>query len=211
MNRQRESRASGWHRLVSFLFARKGKTQVVETRAYFDASPEEVWNRIMFYEEVPGPPPFLLRLLLPIPMRTLGEKGRLGALVQCTYRGGDLTKRITVAEAPNLLRFEVAEQRLGIEDWVLALGGSYEIRRHRGGAEVVLTTSYKACLGPRFVWRPVENFLAGQLHRHILGGISAALRDCLPATHSTIKGRGISEATVSGGLACKAAQSDSRR
>ena len=41
----------------------------------------------MLYEEVPGHPPFLLRALLPNPVRTQGDKSRIGATVRCTYTG----------------------------------------------------------------------------------------------------------------------------
>ena len=53
--------AAVWYRLASWLFAHGTVDETVATRFHFDASPEEVWNHIMFYEEVPGRPPFLLR------------------------------------------------------------------------------------------------------------------------------------------------------
>ena len=118
-------------RLLSWLFARKGVNEAVATRISFDCSPEEVWNHIMFYEEVPGRPAFLLRAMLPYPIRTEGDKTRVGATVRCAYRGGDLVKRITAIEPPHLLQFEVIEQRLGIEGCILTLGGSYQIDAQR--------------------------------------------------------------------------------
>ena len=75
-------------RLLSWLFGRKGVDESVATRVRFDRSPEEVWNHIMFYEEVPGRPAFLLRTMLPYPVRTEGDKTRVGATVRCAYREG---------------------------------------------------------------------------------------------------------------------------
>jgi len=169
------TQAGGRYRLVRSLFARKATEDSVATKVHFHASPEAVWNRLMFFEEVPGRPPFILRLLLPHPVRSEGDKSDVGAAVQCTYKGGDLVKRITAVEPPFRLRFEVVEQRLGIEGCVRALSGSYQICRHGDGADVVLTTSYRAYLRPRLLWRPLEKILAGQLHCHILNEIGTTL------------------------------------
>ncbi|MGB0035840.1 MAG: SRPBCC family protein [Candidatus Acidiferrales bacterium] len=168
-----DSHAWNWFYLVGWLFPRNTVAEIVATSVHFDASPETVWQRILFYEEVSGRPPFLLRVLLPHPVRTEGDKTRAGATVQCRYTRGYLVKRITVVEPPHRVEFEVVEQRLGIESCITALGGSYEIRPRGDGTEVVLTTNYRGHLRPRHLWRPLERFLARQFHRHILGGMSA--------------------------------------
>lgn len=97
--------AAGGYRLLGWLFARKAVSEAVATRVHFNASPEAVWNHIMFYEEVPGRPPFLLRALLPHPVRTEGDKTLVGATVRCAYKGGHLVKRITTVEPPHFLKF----------------------------------------------------------------------------------------------------------
>jgi hypothetical protein len=163
-----------WYRLVSLLFAHQAMSEAVATRLHFNASPEAVWTHLMLFEEVPGRAPFFLRALLPQPVRTEGDKNCVGTTVRCTYRGGHLFKRITAVEPPSLLQFEVIEQRLGIEGCILTLGGSYQIHPCGDASDVVLITRYRAYLRPRFLWRPLEAFLVGQLHRHILRGVSAA-------------------------------------
>ena len=87
--------------------------EAVATRIRFDASSEAVWNHLLFYEEVPGHPPFPLRVLLPRPVRTEGVKTRVGATVRCAYSGGHLVKRITRVEPPHLLQFEVVRAEFG--------------------------------------------------------------------------------------------------
>ena len=86
------------YRLISWLCARQAVTETVTTRVRLPMSPEAAWRHIMFYEEVPTRPGFLLRTLLPYPIRTEGPKNAVGALVRCAYRGGDLVKRITTIE-----------------------------------------------------------------------------------------------------------------
>lgn len=43
----------------------------------------------------------------------------------------------------------------------------------KGTGATVACTYSRGDLRPRWLWRPVEKFLAHQLHRHILGGMGA--------------------------------------
>ncbi len=153
---------------------------MVSTELPFDASREAVWRQMLTYEEVPGEPPFLLRALLPVPMRTMGDKTRVGGEIHCFYSGGNLIKHVTAVEPPKFLEFEVTRQSLGIEHCVRALCGSYRIRRRRGRTIVILTTTYRAHLRPRFFWRPVEAFLTHMMHRYILEGMRARISERRP-------------------------------
>jgi hypothetical protein len=174
------------YRLVSWLFAGAAVREAVTTQVCLNASPETVWNQLMFYEDIPGRPAPLLRALLPDPVRSEGNKTRAGAAVRCIYRGGDLTKRITTVERPHLLQFDVIEQRLGIEGCVLTLGGSYQLHSCGSRTHLTLITHYQAYLRPRSLWRPLEALLASQLHGHILHGVCAAVPPRDPAISQTI-------------------------
>ena len=146
-----------------------------QPRVLLDASPEAVWKALRFYEGDPNRPGLLLLALLPRPVGSEGRKTQVGAEVRCLYDGGYLVKRITSAQPGQLLRFEVLEQRLGIENSVSMREGSYEIRPVRDGSQVLLTTHYHGHLRPRFLWRPFERSFGHAVHRHILGGMSALL------------------------------------
>ena len=159
------------------LFPRNLTPENVETSAHFDVCPEDVWQAMLFYEQVPRRPSPLLRMFLPAPVRTQGEKAKLGALVECVYDGGYLEKRITGVERARFIRFDVVLQQLGIEDSISMLGGSYEIGALHDGSEVVLMTRYCGHLRPRWLWRPLEHFLARGLHRHILDGMRRQCAD----------------------------------
>jgi hypothetical protein len=157
------------------LFPRNETIEGIATRVHFDETAEVVWQAMLFYEEVPTRPMPLLRLFLPAPVRTQGEKTRVGAIIECTYDGGYLEKRITAAEQARFVRFDVLVQKLGVEDCISMTGGSYEMSDDRGGSELALTTRYRGHLRPRWLWRPLERFLAHHLHRHILDGMRSAL------------------------------------
>lgn len=168
---------------VGLLFPRNARSEAVETALHLDATPEEVWRAILFYEEVPRRPVWFLRIFLPRPIRTDGKKMRVGAIVLCTYDGGHLLKRITTVEPARLVRFDVLEQCLGVEGCVSMSRGSYEIRAAGNGSEVVLTTHYRGRLRPRRLWRQLERCLAHRLHRHILDGMRATLAVCAAEPH----------------------------
>lgn len=159
---------------LGLVFPRNATVDDVVTRAAIAAPPEEVWRRIMFYEEVPHRPALLLRLLLPAPLRTAKSGMCAGATVHCAYGdGGHIVKRITAVDPPMLVRFDVLEQNLGIEPCVTTVEGAYRIRRSGDGSEVALNTTYRGHLRPRWLWRLPERWLAHALHRHILGGMGA--------------------------------------
>lgn len=165
---------SRWTTLVTRWFAGAEASETVVTRIHLDASVEAAWMQIMFYEEVPGRPPFLLRTFMPCPVRTEGRKSSVGAVVKCIYADGDLVKRMTAIEPPRRIGFEVLEQRLGIEGCAIARSGSYEIQPRGEGTDILLTTNYSAYLHPRWLWRPLEKLVTAQLHHHVLNGMRAA-------------------------------------
>lgn len=211
--RRMKGNTAARYRAVSWFFAREGTKESVATRVRLAASAEAVWDELMFYEEVPGRAPLLLRAVLAQPVQTEGDKGHAGATVRCVYSGGaELMKRITSVEAPRSLRFEVIEQRLGIEDCIRTLGGSYEIQSCGEASEVVLTTNYEAYLRPRALWRRVEAALVSQLHRHILRGVSAAIqRRSAVMRAEAQESRTVRRDIAAGGFACTISQSRSRR
>ena len=205
MNSEFESRKQRLVWWASYRFTGRAVAQSVRTIIHFRAEAQAVWNRIVFYEEVRDRPPLLLRLFLPCPVRTEGNKILFGGKVRCIYQGGDLVKQITAVEPPHILKFKVTEQRLGIEQCMQALGGSYEIHRCRDGADVILTTDYLAYLYPRRVWYPLERLLATRLHRHILADIDSALPCATRATKPMAE-----RADAPGGMSCLAALSRTR-
>ena len=143
----------------------------VTTRRDLFAPAERVWQYLMFYEDVPVRPRGLLRWLLPLPVRSEGDKRSQGALVRCTYERGDLLKRVADVQPGRRLGFEVVEQHLGIERWARAREGSYELEATASGTALRLTTTYETRLRPRALFRPLERVLCHALHAHILLGM----------------------------------------
>jgi Polyketide cyclase / dehydrase and lipid transport len=161
----------------------------VTTTYHFSAPPEAVWQCLMFYEDVPRRPWPLLRLVLPQPVRSEGDKRSVGAIVRCTYDRGYLIKRITAVEAPRHLRFEVTEQRLGIENRIRTCQGWYELRPTAdAGTDVALTTYYAGRWRPRALWRAIEHYVGHRVHLHILRGMRERLASTGPVLASATAG-----------------------
>ncbi len=140
----------------------------VTTSMTFDATPTRAWRALMFYEEVDTRPPILLRLLLPVPIRTEGDKSSVGGEALCLYEGGHLVKRATRIEEPELYEFEIAEQALAVGGSLRLSGGRYRLREVPGGTEVSIETNYTSRKWPRWFWRPIESFVCHMFHRFLL-------------------------------------------
>ena len=142
----------------------------VVTRMVFAAPPDRVWKGLVFYEELGGRPPLHLRLLLPVPIRTVGKVSAVGDEATCLYEGGHLLKRITRIEQGDLYEFEVAEQALSVGGGMQLSGGRYTLRSLPDGqTEVSVETRYLSRKWPRWFWRPLENMVCHLFHRYLLG------------------------------------------
>ncbi len=142
----------------------------VVTRMVFAAPPAQVWDGLVFYEELGGRPPWHLRLLLPVPIRTEGKVSAVGDEATCLYEGGHLLKRITKIEKGDLYEFEVAEQALSVGGGMRLSGGRYTLRGLPDRqTEVSVETRYLSRKRPRWFWRPLEKMVCHLFHRYLLG------------------------------------------
>ncbi len=144
----------------------------IRTDLHVQATPQEAYRAIMFYEEVEHDPPMLLNLALPKPISSEGRKDRVGEVVRCRYDRGWLVKRITRVEPGRALEFEVIEQHLHFERDVTLTGGSFRIEALPDGtSRITLTTDYERHLRPGWMWQPIERTVVHTLHEHVLEGM----------------------------------------
>ena len=130
----------------------------------------------MFYEEVATCPPFYLRRLLPIPIRSDGCKFEIGAEVKCSYTNGYLLKRVARITRRRNFGFEVVRQELGLIGRIRVLGGDYTLRPlSKDQTRVSLTTRYASPNRPRWLFRRLEAAICHSFHRHILKGMQRSL------------------------------------
>ena len=148
----------------------------VDTTFAIAADPATIWDRLLFYEQIDQRPPLHLRLLLPVPIETVGRKSEVGDEARCLYEGGFLIKRVTHIDPPRRYGFEIAEQALSIGGGMRLAGGDYTIEAEGAGrSRLCITTRYTSARWPRWVWRPVERAVCHSFHRHILGAMRRAI------------------------------------
>ena len=144
----------------------------VVTRTIFAASPAQVWDGLVFYEELGARPPLFLRTLLPVPIRTDGRISEVGDETMCWYESGHLLKRITRIERSRLYEFVVAQQELSVGGQMRLSGGGYTLREvDDGRTEVAVETRYASPKWPRWFWRPLERLVCHVFHRYLLGSM----------------------------------------
>jgi len=136
---------------------------------------DRVWQGLMLYEQIPGRPSLLLRLLLPAPLGASGRRSAVGDEVRCAYAGGSLLKRATRVEPNRRYWFEIVEQQVSIGGGIRLLGGGYTLRETPGGTWIELETRYQSPRRPGWLWRPIESAVCRAFHRHILGGMRGAV------------------------------------
>lgn len=148
------------------------RATVVITSRDFSAPPDKVWDGLMFYEQIKKLPPLLLRLLLPLPVRTEGRKSQAGDEVNCIYKTGYLVKRVTAVLPGREYLFDVIDQRLAFGRGIQLLGGGYALAETvEGITRVSLETRYVSWNHPRWLCKPVESWICHSFHRYILDSI----------------------------------------
>ena len=157
----------------------------VVTSMNFALPVRQLWQSLLFYEQIVEPPPWYLRLLLPRPIRTEGNKSAIGDEALCLYEGGHLIKRVTRIEPNRCYEFAVVEQKLEFGSAIRLSGGSYELRESDGGlTQLSVVTHYTGGRHPRWLWRPLEAPFCHLFHRHLLVSIGRKAGDPIPAVSS---------------------------
>lgn len=147
------------------------------TKMIFPVPPARAWDGLMFYEQLDQRPPFYLRLLLPVPIRTEGRKSEVGDEALCLYEGGHLIKRVTQVEREQLYKFDVVKQELDVGGGMRLSGGFYSLRELPGDrTEVTAFTRYSSPKRPRWLFGPLEAMVGHLFHRHILAAMRRAVK-----------------------------------
>jgi len=166
-----EIKADATQELIESI-ASETRPVAIVTRMDFAASPAQVWEGLVLYEEIGERPPLHLRLLLPVPIRSEGEISEVGDEAKCLYEGGHLLKRIMRIERGGLYEFEIAEQALSVGGGMRLSGGCYTLReRPDGRTDVAIETRYVSSRWPRWFWRPLESMVCHWFHRYLLGSM----------------------------------------
>lgn len=151
--------------------------ETVSTTRIIAGSQGDVFDSLMFYEQVPTEPPLLLKLGLPRVVKVMGSPDKVGQLTVCVYTKGRLVKRTTQVIPGERLAFDVIEQHNIESRSIRLIDGSFAFKAVTPETtEVTLTTTYQPLLRPRWMWRAIEHEAVHDLHEHVMNGMAAQAR-----------------------------------
>lgn len=150
---------------------------VVWSDAKLACGADRAWEKVCFYEHIELEAPWILRAVLPVPVRTTGAYRKVGDISSCLYSdGGYLTKQIRRIDV-HRIDFDILEQTIRYAGRIDLLGGSIEIVPHEDGTcSVVMHTRYE--LRARWL-KPIRYFIdrvVRIMHRVVMQDMQARLR-----------------------------------
>jgi hypothetical protein len=153
---------------------------VVETMGKLSCSAKDAWETVCFYEHIRIKPSWVLRTVLPVPLRTTGCYGKIGDSSRCMYSdGGYLAKKITNIVSGERIDFDIIEQSIRYCRSIALRGGTIQIVAHDDASCSVRMITHYEFLSPviataryfvektissmhRIVIRDMENRLCGE-------------------------------------------------
>jgi len=147
------------------------------TTMVINASKENVWNKVGFYEHVQKKPSWMLRFSLPTPQEVDGKHEQVGDTCRCKYSdGGYLTKRITKILDGNRIEFEIIEQSIRYQDSIKLLGGYIEVEEQGDQKSIInMVTYYDNCIKPKRVAGYFINKIIKTMHKFVIQDMQTQL------------------------------------
>ncbi|MEO0475451.1 MAG: hypothetical protein AAF085_05670 [Planctomycetota bacterium] len=164
----------GAFHLAQVAFAPPLGPVTVSTTQVLPMGVDDAWDAQMFYEDVPGPRPYLHRIGLPRPIETQGVVRNIGDQHISTYtKDARIVKQATIVVPGETLAFDLVKQT-NFEDRALRFQqGRFDFEPiGRNATRVTLTSTYQPLMRPRLLWQPIERAMSRTLHNHILDGMA---------------------------------------
>jgi hypothetical protein len=176
--------------VVEFYLTQPVQYEVVSV-VQVDASPDEVWERVIAFPEITAQPDLLSRLGVAYPVRARIEGRGVGAVRYCEFSTGDFVEPITVWDPPNRLAFDVEDQPCPLTElspWEDIHPPHLDgfMRSHRG--EFRLTelpngktrlaghTVYSVDMYPQLYWKLWTDSIIHSIHHRVLEHIADVVK-----------------------------------
>lgn len=148
------------------------RTEIVKSTIIIAASPAEVWDAMIEFDDVNGPQPLLMRMGLPIPQSCSIRGSGVGSERICRFSSGFIRERVTRWNPPHRLEFDIEEVQLPGRHWLGFQRATYTLdRRGAGDTRVTRTTTVTSTLRPAFYWRFLERLGTETEHDYILNSL----------------------------------------
>jgi hypothetical protein len=170
---------------------------VVRTSIDVQAPPEQVWQQVVAFAEIPPPTEMLFRAGIAYPIRAEITGRGPGAMRRCIFSTGAFLEPIEVWDEPRLLKFGVTASPAPLNE--MTPYGHIEPRHQhgyfvseegqflltvlpKGGTRLEGTTRYRNAMWPAAYWHIWSDYIIHRIHLRVLRHIKEA------AEHSRTSG-----------------------
>ena len=153
------------------------RIHVVCTSGRLACEAQRAWEKVCFYEHIARQPSWLLRTVLPVPVRTTGTYSRVNDVSRCLYSdGGYLAKKITDILGGQRIDFDVIEQSIRYANHIVLKGGTIRVQPHDDGtSSVLMVTRYEVYHAARWIPRFFINHVVKAMHRIVIRDMQSQL------------------------------------
>lgn len=172
---------------MSFDYLYEPKTLFsVRTEITVNAPVERVWDNVIVFDELEEPVDWIFKTGISYPTHATITGNGVGAIRYCNFTTGSFVEPITTWDEPNLLRFDVKDQPIPMNElnpfWEVNpphLDGYF--KSHKGQFKLIKindnqtllegTTWYTIDIHPENYWKVWSDFIIHRIHKRVLNHI----------------------------------------
>lgn len=158
----------------------------VRTSVEINATPEEVWQQLVAFTEIPPPREMLFQTGIAYPIRAEIQGRGVGAVRRCVFSTGAFVEPIEVWDEPRLLKFGVTDQPPVMEElspyahlhpphldnYLQSREGQFLLTRLSNGHTLLEgTTWYQNSFWPGGYWNLWSDYIIHRIHQRVLDHI----------------------------------------
>jgi hypothetical protein len=158
----------------------------VTTVVDIDAAPEQVWQHVVSFSNIPAPSDWFFKTGVAYPMRARITGQGPGAIRYCEFSTGAFVEPITLWDQPRLLKFNVTQNPPPMKEWtfragvhpphldnfLVSSGGQFRlIPLPNGRTRLEGTTWYRHNMWPAAYWRLWSDFIIHRIHLRVLNHV----------------------------------------
>jgi uncharacterized membrane protein YhaH (DUF805 family) len=164
----------------------KAETFEVKTAIDVNAPPDQVWQKVIAFAEIPPPKEMLFRAGIAYPIRAEISGHGVGAVRHCIFSTGAFVEPIEVWDQPHLLKFGVTANPAPLREWTpyahvepphlhgyfVSEQGQFLLTALPGGrTRLEGTTWYRHTMWPAAYWHVWSDYIIHQIHLRVLNYI----------------------------------------
>ena len=159
----------------------------VKTAIEIDAAPQQVWNHVIAFSELPEPDEWIFRIGIAYPVRARIDGAGVGAVRHCEFSTGEFTEPIEVWKPGELFKFSVTSNPQPMQEWtpyarirpphldgfLVSNGGQFKLTRLSGNRTYLEgTTWYQHHMWPESYWKLWADFIIHRIHIRVLNHVA---------------------------------------